>query len=150
MFPSFYGIPFALGERNSPKSPSPHTPDPMTRIRRTLVVTVLLAVSFACQARGQGFLHASGQTIRDGAGNEILLRGMGLGGWLVPEGYMLQTSDFANSPTEIDSVIVDLVGQANADEFWRRCRANYVTKRDVDSLAAWGFNSIRRTMPLMK
>jgi hypothetical protein len=71
---------------------------------------------------------------------------MGLGGWLVPEGYMLGMSAFANSPTEINAKIVELVGQANADEFWRRYRANYVTKLDIDSLAAWGFNSVRLPM----
>jgi len=109
----------------------------MARIHRTFLCSMLVAVSFACQARAQGFLHASGQTIRDGEGSEILLRGMGLGGWLVPEGYTLQTSGFANSPTEINAVIVDLVGQANADEFWRRYCSNYVTKRDIDSLLAW-------------
>ena len=142
----YYGIPFAPGEGIPTSNPSPHIPGPMTRIHRTLLCSILVAASFACQARAQGFLHASGQTIRDGEGKEILLRGMGLGGWLVPEGYMLQTSGFANSPTEINAVIVDLVGQANADEFWRRYRANYVAKRDIDSLAAWGFNSIRLPM----
>ena len=37
----------------------------------------------------QGFLHTSGKEIIDGNGEPILLRGFGLGGWLVPEGYML-------------------------------------------------------------
>lgn len=118
----------------------------MNRVKRTLISAVVVLAAFASQALSEGFLRASGKAIRDGSGNEILLRGMGLGGWLVPEGYMLQTAGFANSPTEINAFVVDLVGQANADEFWRRYRANYVTKRDVDSLAAWGFNSIRLPM----
>ena len=37
----------------------------------------------------QGFLHTSGKEIVEGNGEPILLRGFGLGGWLVPEGYML-------------------------------------------------------------
>ncbi len=109
-------------------------------------MSILILTVLACQAHSQGFLHRSGQSIVDGAGSKVLLRGMGLGGWLVPEGYMLQTSAFANSPTEINAAIVDLVGQENADEFWRRYRGNYVTRRDIDSLAAWGFNSIRLPM----
>ena len=52
------------------------------------------------QARAQGYLHASGTAIVDGSNRPIQLRGMGLGGWLVPEGYMIGTSGFANSPTE--------------------------------------------------
>ena len=36
-----------------------------------------------------GFLHAVGQEIYDGNNEPFMLRGLGLGGWLVPEGYML-------------------------------------------------------------
>ena len=34
----------------------------------------------------QGFLQTSGKEIVEGNGEPILLRGFGLGGWLVPEG----------------------------------------------------------------
>ena len=34
------------------------------------------------------FIHADGQCLVDGNGQEILLKGIGLGGWLLPEGYM--------------------------------------------------------------
>ena len=36
----------------------------------------------------KGFLHADGKRIVNGDGDEILLCGMGIGNWLVPEGYM--------------------------------------------------------------
>ena len=35
-----------------------------------------------------GYLHADGTRIVNGDGEEILLCGMGIGNWLVPEGYM--------------------------------------------------------------
>ncbi|RYD87990.1 MAG: glycoside hydrolase family 5 protein, partial [Sphingobacteriales bacterium] len=40
----------------------------------------------------QGFLRASGTDIVDGAGRPVLLRGMGLGGWMLQEPYMLGLS----------------------------------------------------------
>lgn len=88
----------------------------------------------------------SGAKIVDGNGNEILLKGVGLGGWLVPEGYMLQMAGFANSPTEIKNKIIALVGQSNADQFFQSYRQNYVTRDDIDSIERWGFNSIRLPM----
>jgi aryl-phospho-beta-D-glucosidase BglC (GH1 family) len=94
----------------------------------------------------QGFLHTSGTKIMNGTGEEVILRGIGLGGWLVPEGYMLHTSGFASSPTEIKTKIIALVGQAGADQFYQAYRKNYVTRKDVDSIARWGFNSIRLPM----
>jgi len=94
----------------------------------------------------QGYLHASGIYIADGTNNQILLRGMGLGGWLVPEGYMLQTSAFANSPTAFRNVVTNLVGSPNAEQFFALYRQKFVQRKDIDSLARWGFNSVRLPM----
>ena len=49
-----------------------------------IVFTVLLTINFNWS---QG-LKTSGKKIVDKQGNEVLLRGMGPGGWLVMEGYM--------------------------------------------------------------
>lgn len=89
------------------------------------------------------FLHANGKKIVDGSGNEVLLRGMGLGGWMLQEGYMLETADFAGTQHEIKSIIEDLIGSDAMEDFYQAWRANYCTKVDVDSMAVWGFNSIR-------
>ena len=63
---------------------------------RLLILFIFLLLIFT-SVNPQGFLRSSGSKIIDGNGKEILLRGIGLGGWLVPEGYMLQTSSFANA-----------------------------------------------------
>ncbi len=94
----------------------------------------------------QGFLHTNNQHIVDGNGNEVILRGMGLGGWMLQEGYMLQTSSFANAQYEIRQTIEDLIGEANTDAFYDAWLANHCTKADIDSLASWGFNSVRLPM----
>lgn len=49
----------------------------------------------------QGFLHQDGQKIVDGSGNNIILRGLGVGGWMVQEGYMLKTDAFAGTQFSI-------------------------------------------------
>ena len=95
---------------------------------------------------GQGFLHQDGQIIVDGNGNNVLLRGLGLGGWMVQEGYMLKTSAFAGPQHVIRQKITDLIGPENTKVFYEAYKANGVTKRDIDSLAAWGFNSVRLPM----
>lgn len=95
---------------------------------------------------GNGFLKAEGKKIIDANGEEVLLRGMGPGGWQIMEGYMMQTSGFAGSQHEIKEKLIDLMGEANTETFFNKWRENHFTKRDVDSLAAWGFNSIRIPM----
>ncbi len=95
---------------------------------------------------GQGFLHRDGQKIVDGKGNNVILRGLGIGGWMVQEGYMIQTQPFASPQYQIKQRIKDLVGEQGTKEFYASYIANGLTKRDVDSLKAWGFNSIRLPM----
>lgn len=88
------------------------------------------------------FLHADGKAIVDATGKPVLLRGLGLGGWLVPEGYMLHVPG-RGSPSSIRSLILDLLGAADTERFYQLYRANYVNAKDVQQIAAWGFNSIR-------
>jgi hypothetical protein len=88
------------------------------------------------------FLKASGTEIVDSTGAPVLLRGYGLGGWLVPEGYMLHVPGYG-SPSYIDSLVRDLIGDLFADQFWSNYQANYVTRQDINLIAQWGFNSIR-------
>ncbi|MCF8262830.1 MAG: hypothetical protein K9J12_18770, partial [Melioribacteraceae bacterium] len=60
------------------------------RFIKTLLILILLVssgVSFS-----QGFLKVNGTAISNDEESNYILRGMGLGGWLVQEGYMLQTS----------------------------------------------------------
>ncbi|MDZ7372837.1 MAG: cellulase family glycosylhydrolase [candidate division KSB1 bacterium] len=89
------------------------------------------------------FLKAQGERIIDTrTGEEVILRGLGLGGWLVPEGYMLRVPGFG-SPTSIRNLIADLLGPQLTDEFFQQYRAHYVAEEDVARIAQWGFNSIR-------
>ena len=58
-------------------------------------IVLIVFISFSIASSEQGFLHRNGQEIVDGNENNIVLRGLGLGGWMVQEGYMLQTGSFA-------------------------------------------------------
>ena len=95
---------------------------------------------------GQGYLRTDGQEIVNENGDPVLLRGMGLGGWMLQEGYMLQTASFANPQYQIRAKIEELIGTADTDLFYETWLANHVRKIDIDSLKAWGFNSVRLPM----
>jgi endoglucanase len=111
------------------------------KIFLTLILLSLIVLSTELDA--QGFLHRENKKIVDGSGQEILLKGIGLGGWLLQEGYMLHTSSFANAQWEIKAKIEDLIGETNTAIFYEAYRDNYVRKIDIDSIKSWGFNSIR-------
>ncbi|QKJ65238.1 cellulase family glycosylhydrolase [Flavobacterium sp. M31R6] len=110
------------------------------------IIIVFSLMCFAMASFGQGFLHRDGQKIVDGNGKNIVLRGLGVGGWMVQEGYMIQTGAFAGPQYKIKQKITDLIGEKGTEKFYKAYKANGITKRDIDSLAAWGFNSIRLPM----
>ena len=91
----------------------------------------------------QGFLKTKGKDVVNEKGENVLLRGIGLGGWMLQEPYMLQLSEVAGTQTEIKSKISELIGKKNCEEFYTRYLKNMITEKDIDSLRRWGFNSIR-------
>jgi endoglucanase len=116
-------------------------------MKRFFSIAFLLISVFASDpARSQGFLHVSGIYIHDGNDQPIILRGIGLGGWLVPEGYMLGTNAPYDSPTGFLNAVASVLGDQKALQYMDLYRANYVKRRDIDSIARWGFNSVRLPM----
>ncbi|WP_138752075.1 glycoside hydrolase family 5 protein [Paenibacillus sinopodophylli] len=90
-----------------------------------------------------GFLRASGQKLINGDGREIVLRGVGLGSWLLPEGYMWRFPDEGDRPRRIERIIEELVGCEKAAEFWHIYYDRYTSEADIAQMAAEGFNSVR-------
>ncbi|MBN9350989.1 MAG: cellulase family glycosylhydrolase [Chitinophagaceae bacterium] len=102
----------------------------------------LLIVSLTMQAHAQGFLSVKGQDIVNENGKNVLLRGIGLGGWMLQEGYMLRIREDGQQHN-IRKRIESLIGPEKTSAFYDSWLKNYINKADVDSLKAWGFNSIR-------
>jgi hypothetical protein len=115
------------------------------KIKKYLLQTSLFFF-ISLGANAQHFLSTKGKAIVNENQDTILLRGMGLGGWMVKEGYMIQTNGFANAQYEIMNAIEDLIGKQNTDTFNNLWLTNHVTKIDIDSLKSWGFNSVRVPM----
>ena len=94
-------------------------------------------------ANFDGFVHANGPRLVDGDGTELLLRGVGIGNWLLPEGYMWNFGPGAESPREIERLITDLVGSDAAVQFWREFREAFFNEADIAAIAQYGFDHIR-------
>lgn len=107
------------------------------------LLLLLMSFSAATSLVSQSFLRAQGQAIVNEAGDTVRLRGMGLGGWMLQEGYMLQTAGFANAQHQIRQKIEQLIGPEDTQLFYDHWLANHVREADIDSLKAWGFNCVR-------
>lgn len=117
----------------------------MKNIRFKLVL-IFTIITIGEIVSGQGFLRTDGIKIVDEKGNNVLLRGIGIGGWMLQEPYMFQLSDVAGNQTEIKGKIAKLIGNKYCDEFYSGFLNNMITEKDVAALKKWGFNSIRLPM----
>lgn len=111
-------------------------------MKRTILLSALLLSQFGTSQ----LLRTNGQKILNDKGENIQLKGLGLGGWMLQEGYMLKTADFAGPQYKIKEKITELIGEDGMEEFYKTYLKNGITKQDIDFLAKAGFNSIRLPM----
>lgn len=91
-----------------------------------------------------GFVHAENGQLVDGRNEPVLLRGVALGNWLLPEGYMWKFEPPGpQSPRQIEALMVDLVGPERAELFWIGFRERFITEDDIARIAAEGMNHVR-------
>ncbi|MDA3821178.1 MAG: carbohydrate-binding protein, partial [Bacteroidales bacterium] len=106
-------------------------------------IGLLLIIAIVKGVSAQEYLHVEGKEIVDGNGENFIIRSIGTGNWMLMEGYMMQTSGAAGTQHEFRERLNDIIGEDSTDIFFESWLDNHFTKRDVDSLAAWGFNTIR-------
>ncbi len=109
-------------------------------------ILILAFIFISLTSFSQGFLRVDGKTIKDGQGREIILRGMGLGGWMLQEPYMLQLHGAAINQSDFRAKLEKLTGKENVQHFYDAWLEGFTTKADIDSMAKWGFNSVRLPM----
>lgn len=114
---------------------------PMLRLHLAAALLALAPLPLA--AAVPTFLHAQGQDIVNERGEKILLRGVGLGNWLLPEGYMWKFGGAGDRPRKIEKIVRDLIGAEPAARFWSEYRDQYITEADIRRIAGLGFNSVR-------
>ncbi|RXZ81935.1 glycoside hydrolase family 5 protein [Paenibacillaceae bacterium] len=90
-----------------------------------------------------GFVRAVGTTIVNGSNQEIKLRGVGLGSWLLPEGYMWQFPNAGDRPRRMEQMIEQLIGPDKASRFWSLYYDRYIAEVDIERIAEEGYNSVR-------
>jgi len=111
-------------------------------MRNAVAVIVLLLCAGALPAQEKGFVTVRGQTFIGADGAPLLLKGVNLGNWLVPEGYMFKFKS-TSSPRLIAQAFTELLGPDGAREFWKTYRSRYITRGDIRQIRSLGFNSIR-------
>ncbi|HZW38741.1 MAG TPA: cellulase family glycosylhydrolase [Ignavibacteriaceae bacterium] len=101
----------------------------------------ILIITFSCHPQSE-FVSVKGKDFITPDGQSIHLRGINLGNWLVPEGYMFKFKH-STSPRLIYKLFNEMLGPNEAQKFWTKFRDNYITKDDIKYLKSTGLNSVR-------
>lgn len=108
-----------------------------------LIISLSIIIIFTFNLFPQNnFVTVKGKEFITPNGKPILLKGINVGNWLNPEGYMFRFEN-VNSFRLIDNTIKELIGAAEARKFWQSFRNNYITKEDIHFIKSTGLNHIR-------
>ena len=91
----------------------------------------------------KSYVKRKDKDLVDVNGNPFTLQGVGIGGWLLIEGYMIKSLKELDRPRRIESFIEKHKSIEFKDNFMRQWREKYFTTKDVEYIKKQGFNSIR-------
>jgi endoglucanase len=112
-----------------------------------IIAFFLLSLAVSCSrpdkpVKSSGFISIFGPDLLAPTGEKFFIRGINLGNWLNPEGYMFRFQR-TNSGRLIDEAFRELVGPDFTNAFWKKFKDNYVTREDIRYIKSTGMNSIR-------
>jgi len=115
----------------------------------TFLIGNLLAQPAHAQANC--WLETQGtQIVNATTGQPVILRAVGLGNWLLQEGYMLNPQGCTGCPgTQWEmkkQYYNEGQSEVQVETFYQSWRDNFITKADIDYIASLGFNSVRLPM----
>ncbi|TAJ87906.1 MAG: glycoside hydrolase family 5 protein [Reyranella sp.] len=107
-----------------------------------LLVALLMLLGLAAPVHAEALVRIEGRNFVEPDGRILRLKGISLGNWLMPEGYMFKF-EVAKSPRQIHGAFDRLLGPERAARFWRQYRDAYVTEDDIRFIKSAGFNMVR-------
>src|SRR5476649_1144826 len=108
---------------------------------------LLTAMAFLLALYGQALAEATlarieGKHFIAPDDSTLHLKGISLGNWLMPEGYMFKF-EVAKAPRQIYGAFEGLLGSWRAASFWASYRDSYIAEDDIRFLKQAGFNMVR-------
>ena len=93
-----------------------------------------LAETRLVRTEGKNFITPDGRVLH--------IKGISLGNWLMPEGYMFKF-EVAKAPRQIYGAFERLLGPERARAFWAAYRERYIAEDDIRFIKSVGFNTVR-------
>jgi len=110
---------------------------------RLLLVALIVVLSLTRSAMAETWLVGTqGKNFVTPDGMVLQIKGISLGNWLMPEGYMFKF-EVAKAPRQIYGAFERLLGPERAAAFWTEYRERYIAEDDIRFIKSVGFNTVR-------
>lgn len=108
---------------------------------------LLISILFVCLSHWSlfaqnRFVSVKGHDLIAPDGTLFFIRGINLGNWLNPEGYMFLFKE-VSSYRLIDQAFKEIAGPDFVEKFWKEFQENYITREDIRYIKQTGMNSVR-------
>ena len=107
-----------------------------------ILLALLLFLGLVASARADAIVRIEGKNFVAPDGGTLQIKGISLGNWLMPEGYMFKF-EVAKSPRQIYGAFDRLLGPERARAFWHQFRDTYIGRDDIAFIKRVGFNTVR-------
>jgi endoglucanase len=115
----------------------------MKQLNTTAIISIFFLSALSNSVFSQTFLSSNGSKIVDTNNNEVQLRGMGLGGWLLMEGYMLQVDGGYGQWQIKRDMHLNGASDTEIETFFANWRNNNTTSSDITYLKSLSLNCLR-------
>src|SRR3978361_972819 len=88
----------------------------------------------------RNFLRVNGDSIVDASGSPVVLRGVGLGGWMNMENFI---TGYPATESQMRASVTAVLGSERADRFFDRLLTRFFDNEDAALLAGLGVNCVR-------
>lgn len=115
------------------------------KVLSIISIILLVAIQYNIsnsQNKIEKFVYIKGHDLQTPDGKKLFLKGINLGNWLNPEGYMFMM-ERTSSARLIDEAFRQMVGPEFTDYFWQEFKKNYINEEDIKFIKSSGANSIR-------
>ena len=110
-------------------------------MRPLLILLLIFGLVVPAMAE-TGLVRTQGKNFITPDGEVLHIKGISLGNWLMPEGYMFKF-EVAKAPRQIYGAFERLLGPDRAKAFWTEYRERYIAEDDIRFIKSVGFNTVR-------
>ena len=108
-----------------------------TKFFKVALVSIILLSNVLANAQTRSkFVSTKGKNFIAPDGKILALKGIGLGNWLLPEGYMFEFKK-ADSPLQIYEMTNQLIGESESRKFWKSFRQLHYSRRHQIHKEIW-------------